>query len=138
MGWYSWTRLTDEKPKVTWNLMKRVIGYAKPYRLKLVGMLLLLLVTTGLGLLTPLIFRNMIDKTIPSAAIAQLLTQAAILLLIPILVSISNIMQRRLNASVGEGVTFDLRVALYSHLQRMSLHFFTNTKVGELIQPVEQ
>ena len=41
--------------------------------------------------------------------------------------------QRRLNATVGEGVIYDLRVALFSRLQRMSLRFFTNTKVGELM-----
>jgi ATP-binding cassette subfamily B protein len=133
MGWHSWTKSTDEKPKMTWNLMKRVLGYAKPYRWKLVGMLLLLLASTGLGLLTPLIFRNMIDKTIPTGNVTQLFKQAAILLLIPVLVGISNIVQRRLNASVGEGVTYDLRVALFSHLQRMSLRFFTNTKVGEMM-----
>jgi len=130
---HSWTRSTDEKPKVTWNLMKRVLGYAKPYQWKLAGMLLLLLASTGLGLLTPLIFRTMIDQTIPTGNLKQLFELAGILLLIPILVAISNIVQRRLNASVGEGVTYDLRVALFSHLQRMSLRFFTNTKVGELM-----
>ena len=41
--------------------------------------------------------------------------------------------QRRLNSRVGEGVIYDLRVALYARLQRMSLRFFTNTKVGELM-----
>ena len=41
--------------------------------------------------------------------------------------------ERRLNASIGEGVIYDLRVALYAHLQRMSLRFFTHTKTGELM-----
>ncbi len=44
-----------------------------------------------------------------------------------------NVVQRRLNARVGEGVIYDLRMALYANLQRMSLRFFTNTKVGELM-----
>jgi ATP-binding cassette subfamily B protein len=50
-----------------------------------------------------------------------------------LLSSLINIINRRLSVRVGEGVIFDLRVALYSHLQRMSLHFFTNTRVGELM-----
>src|SRR5262249_56307912 len=41
--------------------------------------------------------------------------------------------QGRLNATVGEGVIYDLRVALYAHLQQMSLRFFTNTRIGELM-----
>ncbi len=44
-----------------------------------------------------------------------------------------NVIQRRLNATVGEGVIYDLRSALFARLQRMSLRFFTNTKVGELM-----
>ncbi len=44
-----------------------------------------------------------------------------------------NVTQRRLNSRVGEGVIYDLRLALYASLQRMSLRFFTNTKVGELM-----
>jgi ATP-binding cassette subfamily B protein len=44
-----------------------------------------------------------------------------------------NVFQRRLNATVGEGVIYDLRSTLFARLQRMSLRFFTNTKVGELM-----
>ncbi len=40
---------------------------------------------------------------------------------------------RQLNARVGEGVVYDLRAAMFAHLQRMSLSFYTHTKVGELI-----
>ena len=55
------------------------------------------------------------------------------LLLIPVISGVLNVMQRRINANVGEGVIYDLRMALYSGLQRMSLRFFTNTKIGELM-----
>jgi ATP-binding cassette subfamily B protein len=65
--------------------------------------------------------------------VQQLIMLAAALLLIPSIGGVLGVINRRLNATVGEGVTYDLRVALYSRLQRMSLHFFTNTKVGELM-----
>ena len=55
------------------------------------------------------------------------------LLILPILNGGVGILQRRLNVAVGEGVIYDLRVALFARLQRMSLRFFTNTKVGELM-----
>src|SRR5215475_13400929 len=83
----------DEKPKITWRLLRRVLAYGRPYRSKIIGMLVIIAIT--------------------SAAI--------------------NLWQRRLNAAVGEGVIYDLRVALYAHLQEMSLSFFTNTKIGELM-----
>jgi ATP-binding cassette subfamily B protein len=55
------------------------------------------------------------------------------LLIIPAFNGIVNVFQRQLNARVGEGVVYDLRVDLFARLQRMSLRFFTNTKVGELM-----
>ncbi len=124
---------TDEKPKVTWPLLKRVLGYAKPYRLQIFSMLVLILASTGLTLLNPLIMRDMIDHTIPSKNIQRLVLLALALLAIPIINGGLSVIQRQLNARVGEGVIYDLRVVLYSGLQRMSLRFFTNTKVGELM-----
>jgi ATP-binding cassette, subfamily B, bacterial len=123
----------DEKPKVTWALMKRVLRYSAPYRREITGMLLMILLLTGLTLLTPLILRDLIDRTIPEKDISRLIMLSIALLLIPALSGGLRVWQRRFNASIGEGVIFDLRVALYSRLQRMSLRFFTNTKVGELM-----
>ena len=122
-----------EKPKFTMSLLRRVMGYSKPYRWQLVAMLLLILCSTGLTLLTPLILRNLIDVVIPSGDISRLIMLAVALLLIPAVGGGLGVFQRRLNAAIGEGVIYDLRVALYARLQRMSLHFFTNTKLGELM-----
>jgi ATP-binding cassette, subfamily B, bacterial len=132
-GWFSYLSSTGEKPKVTVGLLRRVMGYSKPYRWQLVGMLVLILFSTGLSLLTPLILRDLIDNTIPSGNLTRLVFLVLALLLIPVLGGAIGILQRRLNAIVGEGVIYDLRVALYARLQRMSLHFFTNTKLGELM-----
>jgi ATP-binding cassette subfamily B protein len=132
-GWWSYVRSGDEKPKVTWQLLKRVMQYSQPYRWKIAGMLALILTTTGLTLLTPLILRQLIDKTIPQRQVNQLILLALALLAIPAAGGLINVVQRRLNSQVGEGVIYDLRVALFARLQRMSLRFFTNTKVGELM-----
>jgi ATP-binding cassette subfamily B protein len=132
-GWWSYLSSSGEKPKVTVGLLRRVLSYSKPYRWQLVGMLALILMSTGLTLLTPLILRDLIDKTIPSGNVTRLIFLAVALLLIPAIGGLLGVIQRRLNATVGEGVIYDLRVALYARLQRMSLHFFTNTKLGELM-----
>jgi ATP-binding cassette subfamily B protein len=123
----------DERPEVTWGLLRRVLGYARPYRWWIVGMLTITLATTGLSLLTPLILRDLIDRTLPGRDLSRLLWLILGLLAIPLLTGGLNVLQRQLNARVGEGVVYDLRSALFSHLQRMSLSFFTHTKVGELM-----
>jgi ATP-binding cassette, subfamily B, bacterial len=132
-GWWSYISATGERPKVTWDLLKRVLSYSHPYRRKIAAMLVMILINTGLTLLTPLILRDLIDRTIPAGDLNRLVVLALILLLIPALGGGINVIQRRLNAAVGEGVIYDLRVALYRRLQRMSLRFFTHTKVGELM-----
>ena len=132
-GWFMYMRGGDEKPKVTRELLLRVLTYARGYWWHIAGMLVTILLTTGLSLLTPLIFRNMIDVVLPAKDLNRLIMLAVALLLIPAVEGGINVIQRRLNATVGEGVIYDLRSALFSRLQRMSLRFFTNTKVGELM-----
>lgn len=123
----------DKKPKITWHLLGRVLNYAKPYYWLIVSILLLILINSGLMLLSPLILRDLLDNTLPAGNIKRLILLAMALLMIPILIGVVNAIQRRINARVGEGVIYDLRLAQYARLQRMSLHFFTNTKVGELM-----
>jgi ATP-binding cassette, subfamily B, bacterial len=65
-GWWMSMRQGDEKPKVTRELLLRVLSYARGYWWHIAGMLVTITLTTGLSLLTPLIFRNMIDVVIPA------------------------------------------------------------------------
>ncbi len=135
-GWFAYVRGEDDKDKkqhVTWPLLKRVLGYARPYRGRIILLLGTILAVTGLSLLTPLIMRDLIDRTLPAGNAGRLNRLAIALVLIPIAGGAINIFQRKLNASIGEGVIYDLRLALYTHLQRLSLRFFTHTKTGELI-----
>ena len=135
-GWFVYFRSGDDSGKrrqMTWPLLKRVLGYARPYRRKIILMLITILLTTGLGLLTPLIFRDLIDHTLPSGDTRRLNLLAVGLILIPIANGAIAVYQRQLNAAIGEGVIYDLRVSLYAHMQRLSMRFFTNTKTGELI-----
>ncbi|MEO0561972.1 MAG: ABC transporter transmembrane domain-containing protein, partial [Chloroflexota bacterium] len=119
--------------KVTWGLVKRVMAYARPYTTQIILMFAAILVSTALGLLSPLIIRELIDNTIPNGNLPRLNQLALALVLIPLISAVFSIYQRWQNARIGEGVIYDLRVALYNHMQRMSLRFFTNTRTGELM-----
>ena len=132
-GWWMSMRQGDEKPKGTKELLLRVLSYARGYWWHIAGMLVTILLTTGLSLLTPLIFRNMIDVVIPAKDTSKLIWLGLALLAIPAVNGGINVIQRRLNSTVGEGVIYDLRSTLFARLQHMSLRFFTNTKVGELM-----
>jgi len=96
-------------------------------------MLILTLAAAGLSLITPLILRDLIDRTLPEKDLQRLLWSVIGMLAIPFLNGGLSVIQRQLNARVGEGVVFKLRSALFFHLQRMSFRFFTHTRVGELM-----
>jgi ATP-binding cassette subfamily B protein len=134
-GWFIYLHGSDEEQKsnLTWPLLKRVLGYARPYWTGIALMLFLILISTGLGLLTPLIFRDLIDQALPVGDTQRLNLLALGLITIPVVEGALRVAQRRINAGIGEGVIYDLRVSLYAHLQKMSLRFFTNTKTGELM-----
>lgn len=135
MGWqhYIWGEDSKKGSKITRALIMRVLRYGQPYAGRTLMLLVTILATTALGLLTPQIFRDLIDNAIPNQDAARLNWLALGLIAIPVVGGGIRVVQRRLNASVGEGVIFDLRVALYAHMQKMSLRFFTNTKSGELV-----
>ena len=134
-GWwiYVWGDEEGRGKRVSWALVRRVLAYARPYRAHIGLLLATILVTTGLGLLTPLIFRDLLDQALPAGDTARLNWLALGLIGIPVASGAVRVFQRKLNAAVGEGVIYDLRVSLFQHLQRMSIRFFTNTKTGELM-----
>ena len=134
-GWFSYMRGEDEKrPQLSRQLLLRVLAYARPYRWHIAGTLAMILVTTGLEILSPQLVRALIDQALPAPGDVDLLNLLAIgLVAVPVLTAIITVVQRSINAQIGEGVIYDLRVGLFHHLQRMSIRFFTNTKTGELM-----
>lgn len=123
----------EKQPRVTRALLQRVMSYARPYKWQILGMLLMILFSAGLSLVSPLIFREMIDRVLPAGDLTRLVWLSLGLFLVPMLGGAAGVIQRRLNVAVGEGVIYDLRAALFDKLQRMSLRFFTHTKAGELM-----
>ena len=128
-----WDVDDDVKPQVSWSLVARVLAYARPFRRQIVLLLVLISVQAIIGLFTPLIMRQLIDHTLPEGDVGQLNLLALSLIAIPVFSSIISVVIRRFDAEVGEGVIFTLRAQLFTHLQRMSLRFFTNTRSGELM-----
>jgi ATP-binding cassette subfamily B protein len=134
-GWRALISYDNERkrPAITRDLLLRVWTFAKPYRLLVVGLLLTILTISGITLISPLLYRDLIDNAIPNADLTRLNWLALGMIGIPIVNGVIGVLQRQLNAQIGEGVIYDLRCALYAHMQRMSLRFFTNTRTGELM-----
>lgn len=135
MGWWSYVKYDEQqdRPAISGQLLRRVAGYGRPYLGRVALMLGTILAITGLSLVPPLLYRALIDLALPARDLALLNLLALGMIAIPILNGLVGVYQRYLSAGIGEGIIFDLRCALFEHLQRMSLRFFTHTKTGELM-----
>ncbi|TML59142.1 MAG: ABC transporter ATP-binding protein [Actinobacteria bacterium] len=115
------------------GLLRRVWQFARPYRLMLALFLAAIIVDSLVGLGTPLLARHLIDKTIPSRNLHGVTIIGLAMVGLALADAGLSIGQRWWSARIGEGIIFDLRVALYDHVQRMPLAFFTRTQTGALV-----
>ena len=99
----------------------------------LIGVLVTILAISILSVIPPLLIRELVDRAIPEADIGRLTLLGVGMVAVPLVNVSVGTLQRWMSARAGEGIIFDLRCSLYSHLQAMSLRFFTETKTGELI-----
>ena len=112
--------------------LRRVTTFAAPYKWEIIGFLSAIVLSALLALAPPLLFRAILDHAIPDRD-RQLITTLAIVLVIAAAGdAVLAITQRWLSARIGEGLIYDLRVALFDKVQRMPIAFFTRTQTGAL------
>lgn len=124
---------TQGKPQVTRVVLQRVWQFARPYAWQVAALLVTIAIVSGLSAVTPLLFRDLIDNALPNGNLRRLNWLALGMVAVPLINGIVGVLQRRVSSFIGESIIFDLRTALYTHMQRMSLRFFTNTRTGELM-----
>lgn len=133
-SWGAFLRYDEqEQPQLSWRLLRRVAEYARPYWLKLVIVLITMVGISLISLIPPLLIRDFIDQAIPARDIERLNLLALGMVAVPLINGLLGVAQRYMSSFVGEGIILDLRSALYAHLQRMGLRFYTNTQVGEMM-----
>lgn len=113
--------------------VRRVLTFARPYRLQLLGFVGTILLSALLALLPPLVFRRLIDTTIPAGDRGEVDWLALVLIAAAFSDALLALGERWFSARIGEGLIYDLRVALYDHVQRLPIGFFTRVQTGSLI-----
>ncbi|MFM6941112.1 MAG: ABC transporter ATP-binding protein [Candidatus Planktophila sp.] len=119
--------------KLKAGTLRRIVGYAEPYRKQIFYFLITVIIDAILIVATPLLLRKLIDDAvIPKNA--SLVTQLSLAVGgLAVLDAIFNVIGRWFSSRVGEGLIFDLRTQIFSHVQRQSVAFFTRTQTGALI-----
>jgi ATP-binding cassette subfamily B protein len=111
---------------------RRIAAFFRPYRRQIAVVVAAILVTSLLGLINPYLLRVLIDDVITPRDFSRLNLYVGLMIAVPIVSGLIGVGQSYLNNLVGQRVMQDLRNALYAHLQRMPLRFFTETRTGEI------
>ncbi|MGZ6979910.1 MAG: ABC transporter transmembrane domain-containing protein, partial [Acidimicrobiia bacterium] len=118
--------------KVERELLRRVLRMTRPYRGALIGFLIAVIAAAVIGVVPALLFRSLIDTAVPDKNQALVLGLAVAAVLIALTSAMLSLIQRWYSARVGEGLIYDMRVALFDHVQRLPISFFTRTQTGSL------
>lgn len=134
MMYRSLTRDSSVKDnKISRETVKRILGYAKPYKALITFFLITLVFASLLSVAQPLLFRRIIDQGITPGNASLVTWTAVFIALLAIADAGLGVVSRYFSARIGEGLIFDLRNEVYDHVQSQSIAFFTRAQTGALI-----
>ena len=110
----------------------RILALFRPYRLHFIAALLLIVLSSGVGLVSPFLLRAIIDDALPAGNLGLLAWLAGGMIAAAVAVAVINVGQTLLSSRVGHAILHDLRVRVYAHLQALSIGFFVRTRSGDI------
>src|SRR3978361_1164735 len=114
--------------------VRRILGIAGPYRRELAGFLTLVVFSSVIGVATPLLAGDIVNRIAGLSGTAGDVVRIALFIAgLALLDAGSSLVQRWYSARIGEGVIYDLRSRVFEHVQRMPIAFFTRTQTGALV-----
>ncbi len=115
------------------GIVRRVWGFARPYRNQVVGFLAAIITAALLGIVPPLVFKAIIDDALKNGDRGKLTFLALLAVGAALADSLLSLVERWLSSRIGEGLIYDLRVRLFDHVQRLPVAFFTRAQTGALV-----
>ena len=113
--------------------LRRIAGFAWPYRGAIAAFLALIVVDALAGAATPLIYRSIIDQGIQQGRTGLVVALACLVAALAVLSAAVGLGQRWYSSRIGEGLIHDLRTQVFDHVQRMPIGFFSRAQTGALV-----
>ena len=133
MSMYHAMNAQQDKRPFSKETMRRIAAFARPHRRKLVAFLILSVVTAFLAVATPVLAGRVVDAIVEGADQNVVIRLAILIAVIAVAEAGIGLVARWLSATIGEGLILDLRTAVFDHVQRMPIAFFTRTRTGALV-----
>jgi ATP-binding cassette subfamily B protein len=128
--------LDRRPPEISRAGLKRISRYFRPYWVQWAVIHACIAATAGLSVLPPFCVALILDRAIPSGDVGLLALLAGAMVALAIGAGLIGVLQQSLTAKAGQSIIFDLKNELYRHLQRMSLHFYTSVRSGEIVSRI--
>jgi ATP-binding cassette, subfamily B, bacterial len=123
-------------PRLSREILARIGRYFVPYRRQWAVILACVLLTAALAVLPPFCVSLILDRAIPEQDTLLLAALAGAMVALAVASGLIGVLQQSLTARTGQSIMFDLRNELFTHLQRMSLPFYTMTRGGEIVSRI--
>ncbi|GAB7190349.1 ABC transporter ATP-binding protein [Kineococcus sp. NUM-3379] len=130
---YSVMHAKQGRRPISWATVRRIGGFAAPHRRRLVAFVLLSVVTSALAVATPLLAGDVVDAIVSGADVSLVVRYSLLIAVIALVEAALGLLARWLSATIGEGLIEQLRTAVFDHVQRMPIAFFTRTRTGALV-----
>ncbi|AII04999.1 MULTISPECIES: ABC transporter ATP-binding protein [Rhodococcus] len=130
---YNAMHAQEDRRPFSRTTLRRIARFALPHRRSLGWYLLLSVVTAALAVATPVLAGRVVNAIVGGDAVSVVVRLAALIAVIAVLESALALWTRWLSASIGENLILDLRTAVFDHVQRMPIAFFTRTRTGALV-----
>lgn len=118
---------------ITRETVRRIAGFAKRHKARLIQFVIVSILTAILAVATPILAGRVVNAIVDGDDRGYIVQLAAIIAVIAIAEAGIGLYSRFLSASIGEGLIYDLRTAVYNHVQRMPVAFFMRTRTGALV-----
>ncbi|MER5520597.1 ABC transporter ATP-binding protein [Streptomyces sp. NPDC002763] len=113
--------------------LRRIAAFARPHRRGIVRFVLLGVVTALLAVATPVLAGHVVDAIVSGHDTGTVVRLSLLIAGVAVVEAALGVLGRRLSATLGEGLILDLRTAVFDHVQRMPVAFFTRTRTGALV-----
>ena len=123
-------------PVASWGTYRRLLPWIMPYRARLLGVLGISLLATGVGLVQPYLSKLMIDGALLHRDFALLVRIALLTVLVTVVGSVLNIASSYRYVALSAAMLYDIRVALLAHLQMLSPRFYARFRLGDLMSRI--
>ncbi|WP_346134581.1 ABC transporter ATP-binding protein [Lentzea roselyniae] len=124
---------SDAPSKVRRGTFRRVLAFAGPHRAKLLFFLLLTVISSVLAVTTPLLAGRVVDAIVRGSTPSVVVWLALVIALVAVVDAGLGVVERWQSTRIGEGLIYDLRRAVFGHVQKMPVAFFTRTRTGALV-----